>query len=198
MLSLVVMCVYVGLFAYFVLRSDLKQWLTGALVLAAGGSWLLSSVLPGFVYYHGSAFLNLAALYITLSSLFFFVNQWHYHSATGVFYAEPGCPPYLVYLAVSGMMMHLAWLIPLLWSTYQYPDGLSTYSLLGLLQLYFLQPIYWILAQWSLMAMFFVVGRWRKTPLTIVSMGQLQFAFLFGLLAVSAYVIHDLLRYLQP
>lgn len=43
----------------------------------------------------------------------------------------------------------------------------------------------------------FVVGRWRKTPLTIVSMGQLQFAFLFGLLAVSAYVIHDLLRYLQ-
>ena len=197
MLSTVVVCVYVGLFVYFTVRSGLRQWLTGALVLAAGGSWLLSNLLPGFVYYHGSAFLNLAVLYITLSSLFFFVNHWHYHAATGVFYAEPDTPPYLVYLAVSGMMMHLAWLIPLLWSTYQYPQGLSSYSLLGLLQLYFLQPIYWICAQWSLMVMFFVVERWRKSPLTIISMAQLQFAFLFGLFAVTAYVIHDLSRYLQ-
>ena len=197
MLSSFVVCVYVGLFAYFVVRSELKHWLTGALVLAAGGSWLLSSLLPGFVYVHGSAFLNLAVLYITLSSLFFFVNHWHYHSATGVFYAEPGTPPYLVYLAVSGMMMHLAWLIPLMWSTYQYPEGLSTYALLGLLQWYVLQPMYWILAQWSLMAMFFVVQRWRKSPLTIVTMAQLQIAFLFGILAVSAYVVHDLLRYMQ-
>ena len=45
--------------------------------------------------------------------------------------------------------------------------------------------------------MFFVVQRWRKTPLTIVTMAQLQIAFLFGLLAVSAYVVHDLLRYVQ-
>ena len=97
MLSSLVVCVYVGLFAYFVIRSELKHWLTGALVLAAGGSWLLSSLLPGFVYVHGSAFLNLAVLYITFSSLFFFVNHWHYHSATGVFYAEPGTPPYLEY-----------------------------------------------------------------------------------------------------
>lgn len=197
MLSTVVVCVYVGLFVYFAVRSGLRQWLTGALVLAAGGSWLLSNLLPGFVYYHGSAFLNLAVLYITLSSLFFFVNHWHYHSATGVFYAEPDTPPYLVYLAVSGMMMHLAWLIPLLWSSYQYPEGLSSFSLLGLLQLYFLQPIYWIGAQWSLIAMFFVVERWRKSPLTIITMAQLQFAFLFGLFAVTAYVIHDLSRYLQ-
>ena len=45
--------------------------------------------------------------------------------------------------------------------------------------------------------MFFVVERWRKSPLTIITMAQLQFAFLFGLFAVTAYVIHDLSRYLQ-
>ena len=32
MLSSFVVCVYVGLFAYFVVRSELKHWLTGAAV----------------------------------------------------------------------------------------------------------------------------------------------------------------------
>lgn len=197
MLNTVVLVLYAGLFAYHCWISGQKQWLLASALLGMVSSWWLSGVLSGFVYQHGSLLLYLTPMWVSLGSLFFFVNTWRYHRATQVFYAEPPCSPYLVYLAVSGMMLHLAWLVPLLWAQHQYPEGMSYYVLQGLLQMYFLQPLYWVLLQWCLMLLFFVAQRWRKTPVVVVSMGQLQFAFLFGLCAVSAYVISDLSKYLR-
>ena len=196
MLATVVLLIYAGLFVFYTYRSGLKQWLFATVVLALASLWLLSNLAPGMVYHHGMGLLYLLPMWVCLGSLFFFVNQWRYHSGRQVFYAEPVCPPYAVYLAVSGMMLNLAWLIPVLWSSFQYPDGLSFYSMMGLLQLYFLQPVYWILVQWTLMLMLHLAQKWHHTPVLIISIGQLQFAFLFGLIAVSVYVVKDLAGYL--
>lgn len=195
MITSIVLMVYAGLFAWHAYKSEQKQWLMGAIVLGLGSAWLMSNLLPGFVYNHFSALIYLLPLWVSLSSLFFFVGKWRYHSATKVFYAEPPCSPYLVYLAVSGMMMHLAWLIPLLWSSYQYPNGLSFYSSMSLGQLYLLQPLYWIVAQWCLMLILHLAQAWHRSPVVLISVTQLQFSFLFSLLAVSVYLISDFTNY---
>ena len=189
--------IYLGLFVYFACKSGLKQWLWASVVLGLATMWFLADLLPGFVYHNTGLVLHASIFCITLGSLFFFVNDWHYHSATKVFYAEPGCSPYLVYLAITGMLFHLVWLILLGWSSYQYPNGLSSFSLMALLQLYFLQPVYWIVMQWSVMLMLAWAARWRQMPVTVVSMTQIQLCFLIFLLSLSVYVVSDLSQYLR-
>lgn len=197
MLSTVVILIYAGLFFYYAHTNGHTQWMLATIGLGMGSMWLLASVLPGFVYHHAILFLYLLPLWISLGSLFFFVNHWRYHAATRVFYAEPPCSPYLMYLALTGMTLHLAWLVPMASALYQHPDGLSPYVLMGLLQLYFLQPVYWILIQWLIMGMFAWVARMRATPVHYLTISQIQISFLVGLMAVSVYIVDDLLRYLR-
>ena len=197
MLTTIIILVYAALFAYYVYQSGQSQWLLSSIALALGSTWLLASVLPGFAYHHATLFLHSLPLCMCLGSLFFFVNRWQYHQATKVFYAEPPCHPYLLYLAITGMTLHLAWLIPMAAVLWQYPEGLSLYLLLSLLQLYGLQPVYWILIQWSMMLVLAALGRLQAKSVHYVTIAQIQMSFLIALLAVVVYVCHDFLNYLR-
>lgn len=63
---------------------------------------------------------------------------------------------FLTLFAVSGLLMHAAFLILAAATWYQFPDGMSAFYPPLLLQLYLLDPINWYACQAVLMALFYV------------------------------------------
>ncbi len=197
-LDKIIITLYLALFVWQCMRHAQVQWLWGAVALWFGFGLLLAQHLPGIWGIGRWAGIYQPYFYISLASLFFFVTHWRWHRPSQRFYADPKCSPYLIYLAISGMLLHLAWLIVLLIGLWRYPNGVSSYVVLSLAQLYVLQPSYWIMIQWCLMAVLWAFQRqFVHTRLLCFSVQQLQAAFFSGLLAWMAYVVMDLSHYVR-
>lgn len=212
-LEYAVIAVYLGLFGYHCWKSRQWHWLAGAVVLWLGMGALSASVLPwitGIPLWRnamgagviGAPFIPLKAsllqpyFFVTFASLFFMVNHWCWHRKLKIWFADPRLSAYLIYLAISGLLLHLSYLIVLLAAVWTYPNGVSIWVCASLLQLYLLSPISWIGLQWTLMALFWVWRRlfnrgrvvWFTTPL-------LQGTVLAALMMMVAWVLRDMLRY---
>lgn len=185
--------VYICIFLIIAYKEGMFQWLWGSILLWLGLGLLMGRVLPGVAgITHVTAFY-VPQFYITVASLFFFVHKWHRLPDKNMWIADAGV--FVSLFAVSGMLMNAAFLCLLGMVWLNYPGGLSTYILPALLQMYVLEPEYWIGTQ-ALMMILFYLHRVavEKQPGNVFSLGQLQSGFLLSLLYQTAWIVASVLR----
>ncbi|OSI13267.1 hypothetical protein BWD07_01415 [Neisseria canis] len=186
-LGLWCLLLYIAVFLYTSFKEGMFQWLWASVLLWLGISVLLGKVLPGVAgLTHVTAFY-VPHFYITVASLFFFVHKWFRVPEKNVWITDSGV--FISLFAVTGALMQVAFwcLCGLVWLNY--PHGISVYILPALLQMYVLEPEYWIGMQILLILLFYlhrVVV--EKQPGNVFSLGQLQSGFLLSLLFQVVWV----------
>ena len=183
---------YFSLFVIAVMQSRSLLWALSALslLLAAGGLalWLAPGVLSPF----SLSILYMPQLYIAPAGMLFLFlrskslpDRSHYQTA---------CPPLPALLAQTGTAMTLAhWLILLL-AFLSYPEGLTPRILPSLLDLYLLQPVYWLAMQMLLMAVFLLHRKISRQPANVFSIRQIQSALLIVMFAQTVYAFSGLFK----
>ncbi|MDO4641631.1 MAG: hypothetical protein Q4A84_08040 [Neisseria sp.] len=185
--------VYIGIFLITAYKEGMFQWLWASVLLWLGTGMLMGKLLPGMAgITHLSAFYA-PQFYITIASLFFFVHKWHKSPDKKLWVADAGT--FISLFAVSGALMQIAFMCLLGLAWINYPHGLSSYILPALLQMYALEPIFWIGMQ-ILMILLFYLHRVsvEKQQGNIFSSGQLQSGFLLALLYQVVWIAASILR----
>ncbi|MBR6026858.1 MAG: hypothetical protein IK065_04590 [Neisseriaceae bacterium] len=183
---------YLCLFIILAFKSRQINWLMATLFLIAGFSYIIYSNIPDFwniklMYYH-------PYFYITLSSFFFFINDWKYSSEDKMFYiTKPNTP--IGYWAVTAFLQHLAYLIILLISQLSYPKGNSLFTLISILQMYLLHPVWWITTHIALIASLILISI-KKDGKHYFSIIHLQAIFLMMLSFIISYIYYQELRFI--
>lgn len=179
--------VYIGVFLYASFKEGMFQWLWASVLLWLGLSILFGKVLPGLAgITHITAFY-VPQFYIAVASLFFFVHKWHRVPGKSLWIANAGV--FISLFAVTGILMHAAFLCLCSLAWLNYPHGMSAYILPALLQMYALEPEYWIGMQVLLMVLFYLHRvTVEKQPGNVFSLGQLQSGFLLSLLYQVVWV----------
>lgn len=85
------------------------------------------------------------------------------------------------------------WLILLL-AFLSYPEGLTPRILPSLLDLYLLQPVYWLAMQMLLMAVFLLHRKISHQPANVFSIRQIQSALLIVMFAQTVYAFSGLFK----
>lgn len=179
---------FVLLFAVQTLHRRRFGWLMTAsllwlLSLCAAVWWLSSSPI---LLHDGSLFVHAMELSLLLAHGYVFVSGLLFLATA--FKKQPENRPaywfntrgdvFLTLLAISGLMMHAAFVLLALITTFQYPQGMSVFYPALLLQLYAFDPINWYGCQALLMALFYLHrllfgGRADGFSLSQISLGLL-------------------------
>lgn len=176
---------YIAFFVAFALHSKHYHWLAGALFLWVG--FILIGTRPLSWFYSSQVFLHLPYLMIVLSSFFFFVQDWHYHSQKKCFYSNASFA--LTFFAIAGLLQHLAFLIITLISSLMSNNFIAQHVYHTQMTLYFLQPVWWIVVHFVLMGFFWTFCRYRIEPLIRIRWDDLGTVFL---MALSINLLTDL------
>lgn len=146
---------YGAVFLGLIFRKGLFQWFWFAVVLWLGISILGSKLLPGIWGFTHTGPLFIPHFYLTLGSIFFFLDHWH-KQPDGIYWNAGHEYRGLALFAVSNVLMSFAFML-FLFAAY---SGLfavgSVFVLSALLKLYALKPLYWFAAQFVLMAVLYL------------------------------------------
>jgi hypothetical protein len=198
MLNQIIITLYCTFFIYHCFYRQQFQWLWASVAIGIGFSALLGRMLlPGILGITAFNSLYLIYSFITVASLFFWMNHWRYDKESKKFQDSGNLGWYLPCLAVSGFLMLLAYLTLLLLFYSVYPDGFSGFFLMSHLQAYFLQPTYWIVSQWALMVvMFMLCKRINKESRLSLHYGQMQLFYFLSFIMQLAYLAWDVRQYM--
>lgn len=189
-LTLWVLSVYIAVFITAAFQRRQFSWLWGSVLMWVGFGMLSARVMPGVLGITHIANTYPVYGYIMLASLFLFANGWQRHARLPGWQLVGG-GAFLAYFAVAGVLQHISWLLLLLLTGWQYPQGLSTLVLTGLLSLYFLQPVAWIAGQFFLMLLMWLHRRYlSRQDVLFFSPLQLQGVLLISLLLQVACVLY--------
>ncbi|WP_037585908.1 hypothetical protein [Stenoxybacter acetivorans] len=179
-ITLWALAAYISIFVLQCLRYRQWLWLIGAVLCW----WIMadysSLYLPGVLGSSHLANLYIPSLYITLSSPLALRKHNQSNSV------------YLSYLASSGWVMLAAFSVLLGLILMRYPNGISLYSLLSLLGLFFGQPIFYLGCQWLLMLLWYLNRDHIGAEKYKVSY---EIGFLLMVLWFFGYVLCDLSGY---
>ena len=192
-LTLIITSLYFVLFVFLALKSQQKHWLAGTIVMMMGVLLIIRFRLFGaFAPY--SVLLH-PYFYISISSFFFFISDWHWCSQNRTFYAEKS-HSFLSAWAVAAFMQHLAFLVILLILSWKYPQGYTPYFMPALLKLYLLHPIFWIVIHLFLTAFlwFIATPNGKQRHFSVI---DIQATFLAGLLVIMLSIVNDIRLFLQ-
>ncbi|MBR7059114.1 MAG: hypothetical protein IKI22_00725 [Neisseriaceae bacterium] len=183
---------YSCIFIILAFKGRQINWLMATLFLIAGFSYVIRFHIPYF--WNIDLMLYHPYFYITLSSFFFFINDWKYSSEDKMFYiAKPNIP--IGYWAVTAFLQHLAYLIILLISQLSYPKGNSLFTLISILQMYLLHPVWWITIHIILMTSLYLISI-KKNEKHYFSIIHLQAIFLMMLVFLMSYIYYQELRFI--
>ncbi len=183
---------YVLIFIYCAYRDGQFQWLWGSVFVWLGLGALGARLLPGILGIAQFATFYTPHLYIAIGSLFFFVNHWQKLPGLSMWYAR-STSMFIGLFAVSGALMltALTLLTGIIWLGA--PGTLRAYLLPILMQMYLLEPLFWIGLQTLLMALFFVHRVFiEKRSANVFSNAQLQVGLLLALLVQTAWIVSSL------
>lgn len=186
---------YIGIFGWCAYRSGQFKALYAGL-----GAWLLYALvgaylLPGIGGMAAS--LYQPYLYLSVACVVLCGQNWQWHGEQQAFTVSDSVPPLLHYWAAAALTQHAAYLILLVLSWLYYPHGTSAFALLSLIQLYWLQPIWWIAVQAVLMLLLFLNRTHHTAPSLLIRAQDLQALFLSALVMMALYVVHDLWRFVN-
>lgn len=216
MITWLIIVLYIAAFIHIAFRSGQFNWLWGSVILWLGFGILGAKVLPGIWGITHSASLLHPYFYISLASIFFFINHWQYQSLPkllivnrrsknayctrsnkSVFVSDPQVSSLCTFWAVSSLILHLAFLLILLLSLWHYPEGNSSFALLSILQMYFLHPIFWIGAHSLLMLLMWLTRIKHCQGITFIEPEDLALLFLSSLLLCIIYIMYDAMRFIE-
>ena len=146
---------YALVFLLLIFRGGMFQWFWGSVILWLGVSYLGSLLLPGIWGFTHVGPLFIPHFYLTLASLFFFVDFWK-KAPEEPFWQADSRHVLLSLFAVSNIVMTAAFLVILGVIAYRYPTGISVLAIPALLKFYALKPIYWFLLQLTMIGVFYV------------------------------------------
>lgn len=180
--------VYVVFFLWLIFKAEKFQWFWAAVILWLAVGFLGAGILPGVwgITHVGPLFIP--HFYLTAGSIFFFLDHWQ--KAPGRdFWQADDAHPLLSLFAVSNVLMTAVFALLVLMVWYHYPGGASVFAVPALLTFYALEPGYWFMLQFVLMAVFYLHRAViMKQSASLFSSRQLQ-GGCFMLLIVQAAVI---------
>ncbi len=198
MINQIVVSFYFILFIAHCFKHHQLQWLWGSVILGLGFGFIGQFILPGII---GMVSFNnwyIVYFYITIASLFHFVNHWKFDKTGKEWINEPATGWYLSTLSISGLIMSIAYGILFCMFYFPYPYGSSQFLLLSHLQLYFLQPSFWIVSQWVLMLCIRLSCTWGDNKKVAgLNLTHLQLVFLSALLIQLAYIAWDVKNFMS-
>ncbi len=165
------------------------KWLIASFILWLGFTFNVSGVLPG-VYTMSNALYH-SHIAIFIGSLIYFVNQVRWDKKNRLIRFNPSSGPFLPYLAMALLFMHLGFAVLVLWVWWLYPAGLTYFAIFSLMQLYLLQPTYFMGMTLSLTALMMLRAHLQNTR--AMTGTALQMAFLWGFFSTGLYIVLDLI-----
>ncbi|MCP1659731.1 hypothetical protein [Neisseria perflava] len=169
-------------FLGLIFRAGLFQWFWSSVILWLAVGWLGSKLLPGIWGITHIPPLFLPHAYLTVGSIFFFIDCWR-KTPDGKFWQTDGKHPLLSLFAVSNLLMTLAFLFLAALVCYHFPNGKTAFVMPALLKMYALMPVYWFVLQFLLMAVFYVHRRvMMKQPVCLFSRKQLESGLLLAVI----------------
>lgn len=181
--------VYALAFLWLIFKAEKFQWFWSSIILWLATGFLGAQLLPGMwgITHVGPLFIP--HFYLTLGSIFFFIDDWK-RIPDGRSWQTDERYPLLALFAVSNMVLTLAWLTIVFAVWYHYPNGLSVFAVPALLKVYALNPSYWFILQLILMVVFYMHRAIiAKQPVTRFSSRQLQGGYLMVVLAWSVILV---------
>ena len=183
---------YIVVFVFMAWRQHEWQWLSASVLL-----WLclglIGAQLMPYVWgvTHLSSFYT-PYFYITVGSLFFFINHWHSVDHQGNKQATGSS--FLALFAVTGLQSLLALLALLFCTYYLFNEGNRPYIVAALFQLYF-TPLVWIGMQIFMILLFYLHRVMvMKQPATYFSRCQLYLGVLLFTAFQLAYMVSSINR----
>ena len=183
-------------------RHQQFQWLWFAVVL-----WLVLGIfsarlLPNVLGITRIPNLFIVHFYMFMGSVFFFMNSSKRQpeksdSARILTWQNPEAGSWLTTFAVSGAVMHAAFLLLCVLVWLQYPRGYTAMLPAQLLKLYALDPVYWFSIQLLMMLLFAGHRLMLRQPVYVFSLGQIQGGFLLALILFFFYIT-NVYQYIMP
>lgn len=187
----VFLIVYSAVFIWQAVYCRCWQWLIAALVLHYGLLIAGVRLFPGLGlrYYY-------PYFYTLIGSLFFFVNAWKWLPEKRYFYGNPfQVSPLLVLWAVGNALLHLAFFILFLSAKWIAPPATAAFLRLSLLQLYLLQPVWWIVAHATVMLLLYLNRAEKQQQVLYLTPRTLRGGFWAAVLLVFSYAAADMYRF---
>ena len=189
-----ILAAYIVLFVAAAFKSGQFQWLWAGILLWLGCSTIGAVLLPGILGITYLSPLYIPHFYITVGSLFFFVNHWQKQPEAGRWHARDA-GGFISLFAVSGMVMTGVFALIALLVYARFPTGITPYVMPVLLQMYALKPVYWFAAQGCIMLVFYLHrSLLAHEPANRFSSRQIQAGILMALVFQTAYIVCELLN----
>lgn len=191
-ISLWFLAIYIAVFILMTFKAGEFQWLWASILLWLGFGFIGAYLLPYVWSITHLSTIYFPQFYMTLASIFFFINHWKRVSKKSGWQAI-NTGGFVSLFAVSNMLLtfSLIILLALVWS--RYPTGLTPYLFSTLLQMYVFNPIHWICMQAVLMIIFYIHRHYiQHQPVNYFSSRQLQLGLFLSLVFQVAYVIQSI------
>lgn len=179
---------FIAIFCIQTMRRQQFQWLWFSVVVWLVFGLFSAHILPNVMGITEMPNLYLAHGYAFLGSIFFFLNavervpQPENSERKFMTWHSPSAGKWLTLFAVSGAVMHAAFLLlaGLVWL--QYPDGYTPILPARLWSLYMLNPLYWYSIQLLMMGLLALHRVMTRESVGVFSFGQIQAIFLICLI----------------
>lgn len=192
--DLLALAVYIAVFITAAFKAGQFQWLWASVLLWLGVSTIGARLLPGILGITHLAPLYIPHFYITLASLFFFINHWKKLPEKGWWHTQEA-GSFISLFAVSGLLMTTVSALFTLLVYMRFPTGITPYVMPALLQMYALKPAYWFVAQGFIMLVFYAHRSLiSNESANRFSSKQIQAGILMAFLFQTAYVFNELLN----
>lgn len=171
------------------------QWLWFSVVIWLVFGLFSSYLMPRVLGITHMPNLFIVQFYLFAGSIFFFLNHTHklpvsQQDKTILTWHSPKSGVWLSTFAVSGLVMHAAFLLLLVLVWLKYPAGQTPMLFAQLFRLYALDPVYWFALQAWLMILMVLHRLILRQHLCMFSFGQIQVMFLLTLVLFFFYVIN--------
>lgn len=190
-----IIILFVLLFFVQTLRRHQFNWFWFAVAIWLALGLLSARILPNILGITHLTNAYLAHGYVFVGSIFFFLNSTFRQPERAATWHAPQAGGYLTLLAISGLCLHVAFVIMWILTWWTYPQGYSAMLPAKLLAMYVFDPFFWFGMQFLLMLLFALHRAIRRDALDVFSAAQIQVGVLLGLLWQSLYVM-DAYRWL--
>ncbi|ASK26677.1 hypothetical protein [Neisseria chenwenguii] len=185
---------YALVWLLLIFRAGMFQWFWGSILLWLAAGFWGAQLLPGIWGITAAGPLYVPHLYLTVASLFFFVNCWQ-KAPEGSYWLADEKHVAVGLFAVSNMLMTLAFFVLSAMVWYHYPTTTTAFALPAMLEFYALKPVYWFALQFVLMAVFYLHRTViMEQPTHWFGLRQLKAGFLLALLCEAATVLAIMLE----
>ncbi|WP_434778622.1 hypothetical protein [Neisseria sp. Ec49-e6-T10] len=196
MITLLCLSVYIIFAGYLCFKNNQFSWLWTTIFLWLVATIALSKLLPGIYTLFSTISLYPAPLYFLLGSIIYFIKNTQYKKETKQWYFTGQST--LSSFALSNLFIHLGFGFLLLAIYLFYPYYLQSLFVLNTLNQYFLQPIWIIGLQITLMCLIMLYVKFNQLKIIKMSFSQaILFISLTALFSVILTIIDVVERYAQ-